>query len=343
MANDIITSFNGADEVSTAAVQQKVREFGADANMTLTYPLNILKPDFVGNFLVFSRMKWDQRHRTSLIAERKAFSTGSDSGMQGFTQQKLINLYMPMLVENIQQNYDDMKSSMGAALMKAVEHSVDGFNSSSDWDGRLSAIGQGLQQAGGAIYGAAAQGALSITNSFNEQKVGAIMSPPIMGSYKGPVRRQQTFTYMFYPESLPELKMVAEIIKEFHRGTLPYESNRLKSLVNTRSAMINEGAQEMALSYGVPDIWMIEETTAATNKLQAPRYTPKFIFGPAAITNIRVNKTPDQYWKTFKGTASDASAIEIEITFAELIPITNEIYEADLTNLSSDYTEEPAQ
>ncbi len=49
--------------------------------------------------------------------------------------------------------------------------------------------------------------------------------------------------------------------------------------------------------------------------------------GPAAITNIRMNKTPDQLYETFDQTAGDPVAIDLEITLTELRPNYSDYYE----------------
>ena len=79
-------------------------------------------------------------------------------------------------------------------------------------------------------------------------------------------------------------------------------------------------------SLAVPPLWFIEERVnqEGTNKI---RFTPKFAMGPAGITNIRINKTPDQLYDTFASTAADSIAIDFEITVSELRPVYRDYWE----------------
>lgn len=82
-------------------------------------------------------------------------------------------------------------------------------------------------------------------------------------------------------------------------------------------------------------MWYIEERVNQMNSEGNARYTPKFAMGPCAITNIRINKSPDQTYDTFAGTAGDPIAIDLEFTATELRPVHRGFWDAITSNLGN--------
>lgn len=172
----------------------------------------------------------------------------------------------------------------------------------------------GLAQRG-AIQGNAEQAILNTSNRV----LGDISTT----SYKGTGLRQFSLAYKFMPQTVGELKSVANIINAFKL----YSMAR-KNSTNTLEAYdgnVYETASKLNLLHA-PPVWFIQEINLA----KGSRFTNLFNMGPCAISSVNVNNTPDNLHKTFVGTAGDPVSIEVSVTFEELIPMYQETYRQDM-------------
>lgn len=285
-----------------------------------TYPPEIFSTEYINNFLVCRRLKWSGNTKNYHTYSRYRKSATTQQKNSDFITLSYLNLYMPTLTETIEQNYEDAKVSLAA---EAVTKLSDAYKSG----GQLTDT---LKSVAGVYAGAAVGGVANLVSNAIQQTQNRILTNPVAGSYTGPSRRSQTMKFAFAPRSLTELKTVANIIQEFYRGALT-SSN---SVIDTNSESFNTGADISLISYTVPDVWFLEEVS----NTNFSKYTHRFVFGPAAITSIRLNKTPDEYWMTFKYTAGDPAVMELEVTFQELAPYTLEMFENDLDSDIGGYT-----
>lgn len=304
---------------------------------SFTYPSHLLNSDSNhANFLVMRSMRLLNTAGRSYIEARRQFAQNKNPGAKVIDT---INIYMPNLVETLRQNYDENQHSLLGQAINEISNTVgDAMNNYADTD-----IAKTAARSGGMLVGSVVRGALGIANDALQQQTGKIVTPNIVSSYKGPSRRMQTLVFNFHPRSLAELKTVAGIIKAVYRGALPGSAagdtvSGIGSAVNNTSGGsilgqstvegFQSGFNASMTTYSIPSVWFLEEVSTASYN----RYTPRFIFGPAGITDIRLNKTPDQYWRTFTGTPGDPAAIELEITFAELFPLDIQTYELDIAD-----------
>lgn len=320
--NDIATS-------SRQITKQHENRYGAadgkhKTKRTFSYPLDLGLPSIEGdftahsNYLILRSMNLHNSNRDTFINTRNDLATNSGNAAYEFLS--TIQLYMPALVENIQQEYDNSQQSLIGQF--GVEMAENGVTSLKD-------AGNATKKAAGAVVGTAIRGFLGHFNDAFQQQTGKIASAGIVGSYKGPTRRSQNLNFSFSPKSLPELKEVASIIKLLHLGALPSKQGLFDpSGKNEAQQNIEQGL----ITYGMPPLWYLEEVSPLKN---VERYTPRFVFGPAGISSIRMNKTPDQYWKTFQGTAGDSATIELELTFTEMFALDQETYANDLDSLDT--------
>jgi hypothetical protein len=72
----------------------------------------------------------------------------------------------------------------------------------------------------------------------------------------------------------------------------------------------------------IPHFWFLQEFAADTKAGKVNPSRALFKFGPAVLTNVRTNYTPDQYWVLFK--SGDPVYVELELTFSELIALSQE-------------------
>lgn len=332
------TATSAVSSVTTTTSKNKVTSSTKKANNTYTYPSNLTGEDsHHANFLVMRSMQLLNTGGRSYIEARRNFSQNKNPGAKVIDT---INIYMPSLTETLRQNYDEQQHSLlGQAINEISTTAVEAFNNGSTQD-----IGKTAARSGGMLIGSGVRAALGIANDVLQQQTGKIVTPNIVSSYKGPSRRMQTLVFNFYPRSLAELKSVANIIKAVYRGALPgstagdtatgtsgVATSAYSSILGQSTAGdFQSGFDASMTTYSIPSVWFLEEVSAASYGFS--RYTPRFIFGPAGITDIRLNKTPDQYWRTFSGTAGDSAAIELEITFAELFPLDAQTYELDVAD-----------
>ena len=116
--------------------------------------------------------------------------------------------------------------------------------------------------------------------------------------FTGTVLRQQKFDFELRPRNMAELVQVAGLIQFF-------KANSATSL-------------SVGDTMGTPSRWIIEELCTNT----AGRIIAPFRFGPAYLTSINIDKTPDGSWKTFE--SGDPIAMNLTLEFMEITIVTKE-------------------
>lgn len=249
-----------------------------------------------------------------------------------FREQTLcaIQMYVPNMMESMNHNFDKQEGSFVQDMILSMR---DALSSGKDLPGKFvdaatAATQQAVKQIGISVGGA--------LQAYNPQITGVTLGDRGAQMYNGTSVRQQNFTYQFRPRSLAELKEVGKILYSFlkYSSATNIGSASLADVTrvggsSTESVGVDKAADAIrelssdTEGYSVievPPLWYIEERInkhAGNN----PRYTPKFAFGPAALTSVRINKTPEQIYETFSGTAGDSIAIDMDLTFTELRPI----------------------
>lgn len=314
---------SGENEIQTSLVSRNAdarqNQQGLDS---YTYPPEIFSTDYVNNFLVMRRLRWagTAKNYHSYSNYRRAATTNDSNS--DFITMSYLNLYMPTMVDQIDQNYEDAKISLAADVIGKATDIYQGKGTSN--------MGNVAKELIGVYAGAAAGGVANLASNAIQQSTNTLISNPVAGSYTGPSRRSQTMKFVFAPRNLSELNTVSKIIKEFYRGALTSDGRKIE----TGDTALDTGANYALLAYRVPDVWYLEEVS----NTNFHKYLPRFIFGPAAITSLKLNKTPDDYWMTLKYTAGDPAVIELEVTFQELSPYTLETFENDIESDVQGYT-----
>jgi len=287
---------------------------------------------------------------------RQAALANSKNAQAKPKQEHLLDIYLykPLMTTKLSHTYEPVKESMLADIMKGLqgafnETKADKAAAKPGEVGMVrSAVGDTVADASQAtwdsIRGTAAGVGTSIqgktaklineaTASGVQQTTGRAYITPSAAMYKGTTTRTQAFNFKFNPRNKNDLEEMAQIIYNFHYFSLPTWTKP-----STRFFAGIQGFDEAAYKaygstyYEVPKLWYINEMFGSTDSKNAKRWTPRFIFGPAAITNIEYNMTPDEFSKTLKNTASDPAAVDISITFTELIPLDSQMYDAQNTN-----------
>lgn len=302
-------------------------------SVAYTYPLNLGAASGHPNYFIFRA--YDLAHTTKQhYTDMRSSFTASQSESQQASEmpsdlKATIALYAPNVVEEVSHEFDKTASSVMSDFL-------------ADASGALGAdsVSEGIGKAKGAASTAAGATIAQIKRSFIQsnaagqlKKNSSVVTDNVtVTAYKGTSQRQQTMVYQFHPKSIDELKEVGNIIKAFYGLSLPVKQKMDSAILDTGGAALGSefinGFTKYATILKTPPVWMIEEVSDS----DAERYTPRFVFGPAGITSVKLNKTPDQYWRTFRGTAGDPAGIELEVTFSELIPLDRAMYQRDLNS-----------
>lgn len=229
----------------------------------------------------------------------------------------MIQMHMPAMMENLSHDYaksdttilDDVidvgMTMMNKGAMAAKDKAVDRFG-----DRMIQHI---------------------LSNPSITRETGEIHKQRHALLYGGTALRQQTFLYTMRARNLQELKEIGKIIYTFRKHSCGTSGGALSSYAQEKVAGVakSEGKEvdsKSLDSYGsvsVPKLWYVEERVRSN----LPRYTDIFVFGPAVVTNVRVNKTPDQVYATIAGTGGDPVEIELEVTMQEMIPVYSDFWD----------------
>jgi hypothetical protein len=234
---------------------------------------------------------------------------------QGTTTDTTINLYMPNLLVNTQHEYNDSTIAWAKGITDGVNATIAGYNDGGKGiDGAGNALGELIKTMGASLGKNVTSLFDSATGGALAQTTGNVVNPKATTVYKGTALRTQTFTFQFKPSNESEVKNVHEIIKRF-RG---FSSPSITSSGNLDST----GAERRSDFLKIPHFWFLQEFAADTKAGRVDPSRALFRFGPAVLTNVRTNYTPDQYWVLFK--SGDPVYVELELTFSELIALAQE-------------------
>lgn len=232
----------------------------------------------------------------------------------------MIQMNMPAMVESLSHSYAESDTSVLNDLVESIGEAM-------KLPGSLGEkMGHGMKHGGVRLADRVAQ---SVANSSQiVMETGQIHKQRSALLYGGTSLRTHTFAYNLRPRNIPEIKAIGDIIYTFRKysaGTRGVMSEQVKQF-------LSENNVDRALfgTVNAPPIWFVEERLNNTNQ---PRYIDKFMFGPAAITNVSINKTPDQLYQTIAGTSGDPIEVVMEITMQEMIPTYSDYWET-LHNIS---------
>lgn len=195
-------------------------------------------------------------------------------------------LYMPELETSYTQNYTDD----GRGLLWVINNAVQNNGGYNKFFGKdvLSAVGKDV----GAYE--LNKHAPNVMKDFYRQ----VWNQHNSANFTGTHLRRQKFSFDLRPRNPDELAQIAGMIKFFKEN----------------SATSLQGDTWLR----VPSRWYIEEMSNQNSS----RVIPLFRFGPAFLTNVDVDYTPDGSWKTFE--SGDPIAIKLHLEFMENTIVTRE-------------------
>ncbi|CAM0000391.1 baseplate tail tube cap [Vibrio phage D479] len=337
----------GGTQSTTQPAEFKQAELNLDEQQNFVYPSNLLQDSEHNSFFVYraydlssSTRQYYGNMRSSFTSTTKKTTTDQNDSK---TQELLavITLNSPLLQEELAHDFGEHATSVAADFVQNMMN-VKGGDTIGETVSNVAGTAKsaGLQGAGGLV--ANMQRGL-IESGQGGSAAQLRKSSTVLADYasttafKGTSLRTQTVEYTFNPTSVEELKIVGGILRTFMRLSLATRS-QLSLPVEVENREFQKGYGKYATLLKTPPVWMIEEVS--DDPAASFRYTPRFVFGPAGITSVRINRTPDQYWKTFVGSAGDSASIVMEVTFTELIPMDRDVYDADLKSSIRGYTGE---
>jgi len=134
---------------------------------------------------------------------------------------------------------------------------------------------------------------------------GAINNNNVELLFSGPSLRQFSFTFLFYPRSSPEEKIVKQIIRTFKQAM---------SVKRSESSLLLKSPHTFAIQY----------MTSIGGKTVAHPYLNSF--KECALTSCGVEYTPDGTYMTYDGDEKSMTAYRLSLSFQELEPIFDDEY-----------------
>jgi len=307
-------------------------------NVALTYPANLGMAGGHPNFFMFRAYDMASTTKQHYTDMRSSFTSNQKEGEKAsqIPQELMatIALYAPNVVEEVSHEFDKTPTSV---LSDFLANAASAAGADTIQEG-IAGAKKAAKSGAGSFISQVKRSIIQQNAAQQLEKSSTVVTDNVtVSAYKGTAQRQQTLVYIFHPKSLDELKTVGEIIKTFYGLSLPVKGQIESELAVAGAENLGPdfmaGYAKYATLLKTPPVWMIEEVSDAN----ASRWTPRFIFGPAGITSVKLNRTPDQYWRTFRGTAGDSAGIELEITFTELIPLDRAMYLRDINSIDSGY------
>ncbi|MGL4521480.1 MAG: baseplate tail-tube junction protein, partial [Bacilli bacterium] len=299
--------FMNIDQSSIESSREKVQSTETSPTrsvQTCSYPSTIANNPAHSNYLVFHIVEamTDGDLSASTLQTKRSNFLKSPASTKSIG---MIQMYMPAMMENLDHTYSDSQSGMMDDLIGTFAKSP------GDLSDKLMNT---AKEAGPIIAEHAEQKAANRPTVVRQ--FGQIQGQRQSLLYGGTQLRSQTFFFTLRARNLVELKNIGQIIYMFRR----YSSGSTTSNVINFS---NRGDE----TYGtvkVPPAWFIEERTKGPLR---PRSIDKFAMGPASITSVKVNKTPDQLYQTIQGTPGDPVSVELEVTFKEMVPTYSDFWD----------------
>lgn len=226
----------------------------------------------------------------------------------------MIQTYVPAMNEDFRHDYSTSDTSIFNDLMSGV---AAGMNHGGSVGEKIAVGGKkALEGASDRIIQS------EMSNKAVVMETGKIPRQRQSYLYNGTNMRTHTFSFVMRPRSKAELRQVGQIIYMFRKY-----SSGTRSQFDWSQQKIEETTGHKMDSFGVvsaPPVWFVEEVI---HDRQFSRSIDKFMFGPATVTGVRVNKTPEQIYQTIANTGGDPVEIELEVTMQELIPVYSDFWD----------------
>lgn len=297
-----------------------------------SFPYDLLNQSNYKAGVICTAYQLNDRSRDQIYADRNSITGGTpkvlDKIMKNkFNKNALANIFLPH------------QKTMAEA------HN---FNYSEGKDGWLTT----LQQKGlSGVVGQTVFGVIDdVTGGIFGDQYGEVIDKRTKLMFNDAEPRQMIYLNTFTFRNINDLIAFAEIYFLFTYLAYPQLDNsggvlgdKVKELVNEAKRLYDNfspgmGDNSLLLSgleqitnfsvIKVPCVWRIQnfvkqetEINSGDFKVNTGSILPQSTFGPAVITSVRFNKTPNQVFNSFRAFPNDPVQVEVEITFKELFPL----------------------
>lgn len=317
-AEEPTTGNTGTAQQTGDSTESKAGQSG----LTAFFPTNV---PIHKNYMIFRAVDPGVMTSSSLRSRQNNFISNPNS-MDCLAS---VCMYMPAMNENLSHSYAKSETDLLSELAGiAVNSFANGQSMPDGGDAVEGAIQFGankfLTGAADAAKKKAKFGLLKTAANAATQSTGIIMMNRQNFLYNGTAPRTQTFVFNLRPSNPTELREIGKIVNIFRTYSSATRGNFME-LVDTAlgtDLASDKETSDFAYTIRVPPVWFIEEriNQDPNHTTRLGRSTDRFFMGPAGITNVRVNKTPDNIYQTVMQTSGDPISIELEITFQEMIP-----------------------
>lgn len=306
IADSIKTS---TQEVDPSSLSQKGKT--TDTPKTLVYPANLSA----------------DAGYTSMLNIRAYDPSSTTRDYYGRLRQSNSNETIGNLIQMITLPIPTINQAQSASYTannhNAISEGIAAASNSSGADGvmnKINELASGAKKVAGIMVGQTAESIASTGSAGTLAANSTVLADTSVTAFGGIELRSITLLWTFAPKDESELKTVGKIIDSFHLLALP-STEQGNSALNED---VRDGVQKRLQFYKTPPVLMLNEENLTTST----RNITPFVMGPAGISNIRLNRSPNNHEQTFK--TGDPSTVELEITFTELLPQTAEIYKSDM-------------
>lgn len=298
---------------------------------TLQYPVNRLnlyeelfysvdlRDSIYKDNTIFTAYNMTSRTHSSLSSNLFDIALGRDN--YGLNSETIANIMMPRSNSDVDEFAHEFQTSE-ASLMSRGNQSV------------ANAIGSGLSTMVAGVFD-------NITKGFFADH-GESIGTPTRSVYKGAEHRTKTYSWRLTPRNDNDLIALLQIMRTF--AVLSYgighSSNQINNYVDmaigairdhwgldrggvrddttlTSEAILNTFKYVKVMSN--PTLWYIRNYNHQS--VGMPDYS---MFGPANITNIKIDKAPDGHFQGLAKYPNISATYDIEITFREALSHTRE-------------------
>lgn len=300
------------------------------------FPYDLLTQNNYKQGIVCTAYKLDDRSRDALYGDRTRVQNSSTKILNEVFKNKvntnaLANIFLPHSKTNVEQHQFDYQSGKDGWLTTLQQKGLGGVVGSSVW-GVIEEVTGGFL---GDQYGEVVDKRTKLMFNDAEPRQMIYLNTFTFRNINDLIAFAEIyflFTYLAYPSLDTNGGVVGDKIQEVINQAKKLVDNAVGVAGAHDKSFIIKGLEEITnfSVIKVPCVWKIQNFVKQTTnissgnfQINAGQVLPQSTFGPAVITNIRFNKTPDSVFNQFRAFPNDPVQVEVEITFKELFPLRN--------------------
>jgi hypothetical protein len=304
--NTATTTATAAATAAAAAAEASSSKKGTRTSYgdAMKYPIGLASES--QDVIKFSILEYTPSLAGSAGVKRVVTLEGGSPIVTGSKRIGVITLPIPAGISdsNTVGWQDDKINDLQEAAGKAANIFLSGGTAEQAIDPFTGLAKQGASQEGKDVVRSIFTGLAGQSGGLSQRTQGAVLNNNVELLFSGPSLRSFSFTFMFYPRSSPEAKMVKQIIRTFKQAM---------SVKRSESSLLLKSPHTFAISY-------------MTAGQDAHPYLNSF--KECALTSCGVEYTPDGTYMTYGNSQGEKSmtAYRLSLSFQELEPIFDDEY-----------------